>query len=142
MNKIMLALLTLMCVPIIAEAAPTLDLTQTQNPSAIWRLFPTKNLFTFIELNTETGAMFRLQWGMSDAQRFQVPLCGGCNQSKEAPQAQPGRFTLYPTENIFQFILLDQVTGSAWQVQWANKGMVTPIYVIPYSALSPSPSMK
>jgi hypothetical protein len=31
----------------------------------------------------------------------------------------PGRFTLYPTSNMYTFILLDQVDGGTWQVQWA-----------------------
>ena len=31
-----------------------------------------------------------------------------------------GRFTLYPTENMYNFILLDQINGKAWQVQWSN----------------------
>ena len=30
-----------------------------------------------------------------------------------------GRFTLYPTENMWTFILLDQIDGGTWQVQWS-----------------------
>jgi hypothetical protein len=30
-----------------------------------------------------------------------------------------GRFTLYPTSNMYNFILLDQIDGGTWQVQWA-----------------------
>ena len=37
------------------------------------------------------------------------------------------RFTLYPTQNMYNFILLDQVNGKTWQVQWsteyANRGI-------------------
>tara|TARA_B110000902_G_scaffold202997_1_gene230645 strand:- start:316 stop:900 length:585 start_codon:yes stop_codon:yes gene_type:complete len=29
-----------------------------------------------------------------------------------------GRFFLYPTTNIYNFILLDQIDGRTWQVQW------------------------
>jgi len=29
------------------------------------------------------------------------------------------RFTLYPTENMWTFILLDQYSGKTWQVQWS-----------------------
>lgn len=32
-----------------------------------------------------------------------------------------GRFTLYPTQNVFTFILLDQIDGRMWQVQWSTK---------------------
>ena len=30
-----------------------------------------------------------------------------------------GRFTLYPTQNMYTFILLDQLDGRTWQVQWS-----------------------
>ena len=35
--------------------------------------------------------------------------------------SKPGRFTLYPTQNKFNFILLDQTDGRTWQVQWSTK---------------------
>jgi hypothetical protein len=31
------------------------------------------------------------------------------------------RFTLYPTQNMYNFILLDQLNGRTWQVQWSTK---------------------
>lgn len=33
--------------------------------------------------------------------------------------AENGRFTLYPTKNMYNFILLDQKDGKIWQVQWS-----------------------
>lgn len=33
-----------------------------------------------------------------------------------------GRFFLYPTTNIYNFILLDQIDGRTWQVQWGKEG--------------------
>lgn len=32
-----------------------------------------------------------------------------------------GRFFLYPTTNIFNFILLDQIDGRMWQVSWGRE---------------------
>lgn len=29
------------------------------------------------------------------------------------------RFKLFPTQNIYNFILLDRIDGKTWQVQWA-----------------------
>lgn len=29
-----------------------------------------------------------------------------------------GNFELYPTQNMYQFLLLDKVTGRTWHVQW------------------------
>jgi hypothetical protein len=31
------------------------------------------------------------------------------------------RFTLYSTQNMYTFILLDQVDGKTWQVQWSTE---------------------
>ena len=39
----------------------------------------------------------------------------------EEQNAQNGRFTLYPTSNMYNFILLDQIDGRMWQVQWSMK---------------------
>jgi hypothetical protein len=32
-----------------------------------------------------------------------------------------GRFTLYPTSNIYTFLLLDQGPEDAWYVQWGER---------------------
>ncbi|HEV3218228.1 MAG TPA: hypothetical protein VGZ48_00545 [Candidatus Acidoferrales bacterium] len=44
----------------------------------------------------------------------------------------PGRFTLYPTENIYNFLLLDQIDGRVWQVQW-NWDSPAKRFVLPIS---------
>ena len=36
-------------------------------------------------------------------------------------EERDGRFTLYPTQNMWTFILLDQIDGRMWQVQWSMK---------------------
>ena len=37
-------------------------------------------------------------------------------------------YELYPTQNIYNFLLLDTLTGRVWQVQWssndANRGII------------------
>lgn len=124
------------CSAVLADE-PAISLTQTQSPVALYRLFPTSNMYTFLKLNTETGAITRIQWGFDQAHTFEVRLCGGCNQTAEAPHARPGRFTLYPTENFYTFILVDQATGQTWEVAWSTggNGSVNPIHEIPASDL-------
>lgn len=34
-------------------------------------------------------------------------------------EEKAGRFTLYPTQNMYTFILLDKISGHTYQVQWA-----------------------
>ncbi len=87
----------------------------TQNPNVPYRLFSTKNIYTFLKLDTREGQLWQVQWGdkdhrFTDVIKSKALVSGG----------RVGRFTLYPTNNIYTFILLDQDTGDAWQVQWGK----------------------
>lgn len=96
--------------------------------NVVYRLFSTRNMYTFIKLNTRNGQMWQVQWSTSD-NTFQVPLSLTSRVSSE--EEKNGRFFLYPTTNIFNFILLDQIDGRVWQVQWSierKNRMVIPIY--------------
>ena len=50
---------------------------------------------------------------------FEVNLNTTSFATKE--EERDGRFTLYPTQNMWTFILLDQIDGRMWQVQWSMK---------------------
>lgn len=82
-----------------------------------YRLFPTQNMWTFIKLNTRNGQMWQVQFDVQDDNRFETHL----NILPLVIKAEEvdNRFTLYPTENIYTFILLDQLGGKVWQVQWS-----------------------
>ena len=84
---------------------------------ATYRLFPTQNMWTFIKLNTRTGQMWQVQYSMESEKRFATNLNSEAlvDKDKEAND----RFTLYPTQNMYAFILLDQVDGRIWQIQWS-----------------------
>lgn len=84
-----------------------------------YRLFPTQNMWTFIKLNTRNGQMWQVLYSMKSEGRFEtylnlIPLV---SKDKEVND----RFTLYPTQNIYTFILLDQIEGKTWQVQWSTE---------------------
>lgn len=80
-----------------------------------FRLFQTNNRWTFLKLDTRTGIIMHVQYSLdNDAMQYElnsIPLA-------EGEDAKSGRFFLYPTENTFNFILLDQIDGRIWQVQW------------------------
>lgn len=40
------------------------------------------------------------------------------------------RFTLYPTKSIYTFILLDQLDGRTWQVQYMEEPSFTKIDLV------------
>lgn len=84
----------------------------------VYRLFPTQNMWTFIKLDTRTGQMWQVQYSTKgDDYRFQTSL----SQMSLVPKEEEtnGRFTLYTTQNTYNFILLDQLDGRMWQVQWS-----------------------
>jgi hypothetical protein len=97
--------------------ADELNLGPTQNPDTPYRLFNTQNVYTLLKLDTAGGRIWLVQWGDKD-HRFVAPI----NTNALVTDGKPGRFTLYPTKNVFTFILLDQQTGDAWHVQWGAPG--------------------
>ncbi|QES88848.1 hypothetical protein [Rhizosphaericola mali] len=97
--------------------------------SVVYRLFATKNMYNFIKLNTRNGQMSQVQWGADSDHRFESTLSYTSLVSER--EERNGRFFLYPTTNIYNFLLLDQFDGRMWQVQWNfdnDKKMVIRIY--------------
>lgn len=86
--------------------------------AARYKLYPTQNMWTFIKLDTQTGQMWQVQYSLDENNpRVEYDL----NNNVLMPQAKKinGRFELQPTQNIFNFILLDRIDGKLWQVQWS-----------------------
>ncbi|KAF2336160.1 hypothetical protein [Flavobacterium daemonense] len=84
-----------------------------------YRLFATRNMYTFIKLNTRNGQMRQVQWSTENETRFETILSDISLVNKE--EERNGRFFLYPTTNIYNFIMIDQIDGRAWQVQWSTE---------------------
>ena len=100
--------------------------TSSQNETENYRLFPTKNMWTFIELDTVTGKMWQIQYVLEGDNRGGVILHE--QDLLEGRKKVPGRFTLYETQNMYNFILHDQIEGRTWQAQWSmdekNRGII------------------
>lgn len=83
-----------------------------------FKLYPTDNMWTFIKLDTRNGKMWQVQFSVKgDDYRFEMPL----NTTPLTTDSTNGRFELYPTQNMFNFILLDRIEGVTWQVQWSTE---------------------
>jgi len=100
-----------------ARSADNPVLEPTQRTDAPFRLFRTLNIFNFLKLDTRTGQVWQLQWSTQADER----LVNVINVKPLADGKKAGRFTLYPSANIFTFILLDQEDGRQWQIQWGLK---------------------
>ncbi len=91
--------------------------TAIPNKDARYLLFPTANWWIRLKLDTSTGKIWIVQFSMKEENnRLQsplndIPLCAESEQSN-------GRFYLYPTKNFYNFLLMDQINGRVWQVQW------------------------
>jgi hypothetical protein len=86
----------------------------------VYQLFPTKNMWTFLKLNTRTGQIWQVQYSTEgESYRFEIYLNLLTLVYKD--EEVNGRFNLYPTQNTYNFILLDQIDGRVWQVQWSQK---------------------
>ena len=97
------------------SSSPTQSIST--DSSVVYRLFSTKNNYNFIKLNTRNGKMSQVQWGTESKYRFETTLSDTPLVSEE--EEKNGRFFLYPTTNSYNFILLDQIDGKTWQVQWS-----------------------
>jgi hypothetical protein len=101
----------------------------TNYEGVTYRLFPTQNIWNFIKLDTRNGYMWQVQWSTESDKRFVTNLNLIPLVAKEGEKN--GRFTLCPTQNIYTFMLIDQIDGRVWQVQWAmepDKRLVIPVY--------------
>ena len=102
------------------------NIITTYNNDAAYRLFPTENMWTFIKLNTRNGQMWQVQYSVGEGSRFATILSAEQLVPKE--KEVNNRFTLYATQNMYNFILLDQIDGRTWQAQWSmdakNRGII------------------
>ena len=79
-----------------------------------FKLYPTENIYTFLKLDTATGKIDQLQWSLESDNEGSVPI----NSDDLSLDSGCGTFELYPTMNMYQFILLDKVNGRQWHIQW------------------------
>lgn len=136
MPRLIILALCLFSVSAFAQSESSLP-EPTQNPEASFRLFRTQNVYTLLELDTRMGRIWQVQWSTNDASRFSVPLSltslVPASTTGHPAVLKPGRFTLSPTENIYNFVLIDEEDGRTWQVQWgdAEHRLVVPIDPLP-----------
>lgn len=95
----------------------------------LYELYPTQNIYTFLKLNTKTGQISQLQYSISaNDDRMELNVNSTAFIDIDESLSEEGRFKLYPTQNIYNFLLLDTLTGRVWQVQWssndANRGII------------------
>ena len=96
------------------------DLHQiNENYIKTYRIFPTANVWYFIKLNTQTGQMWQVELNQKKSNQLETPL--NSSSLVEKQNEVDNRFTLYSTNNSWNFFLLDQIDGRVWQLNWSTK---------------------
>lgn len=115
-------ILTLIVVFVTKTAVAQNQVTPTSivspDSDIVYRLFSTQNKWTFIKLNTRNGQLWQVQYSLED-NNMEVPL--SLIPRVSIVEERNGRFFLYPTQNMWNYILLDQLDGRVWQVQWSTE---------------------
>lgn len=93
----------------------------------VYELYPTENMWTFIKLDTSSGQLWQVHFAINDDSSRKEEILS-LTRLAIGNEAKAGRFCLYPTKNMYNFILLDRKEGKTWQVQWSfdymNRGIL------------------
>jgi hypothetical protein len=119
MKKITLLILLMISLSVNAQSDSNNKVYFSPDAKVTYRLFKTQNMHIFIKLNTSNGTMKLVQFSTSTTRdMMQVDL--NDIELATGADAKSGRFYLYPTENFYTFLLIDQIDGRIWQVQWST----------------------
>ena len=84
-----------------------------------FKLYPTENIYNFLQLDTMTGQIEQVQWSLDKEKEFSVSINN--KDLNGVFDFGPGVYELYPTKNMYQFILINKINGGKWHVQWGLK---------------------
>lgn len=82
-----------------------------------YKIYPTENFHISLKLDTATGRIWMVQIGLGDTESMTATL-NDESLIMTTDDVRAGRFELYPTKNMYNFILLDTENGNTFQVQW------------------------
>ena len=127
MKKALLVVVLLVAMTAGAQTNSDTKVYFSPDTNVTYRLFKTQNMHIFIKLNTSNGTMKLVQFSTSNTRDMMQADLSDIELATGA-EAKNGRFYLYPTDNLYTFLLLDQIDGRVWQVQWStdpeNRGIL------------------
>ena len=87
-----------------------------------FRLFKTDNMWSYLLLDTSDGRLWHVTFtaDKDKGARLKIPI--NIEALTANSSAKNARFTLYPTDNMWNFLLLDQDDGRVWQCQFTMDG--------------------
>lgn len=93
---------------------------EIQNPNAIYEIYKTENILHVLKLNTRNGLITQIQISLGK-DGWAIENVVNSKPLVSVDEEQNGRFALHPTGNMYNFVLLDRISGKVWQAQWSTK---------------------
>ena len=93
------------------------DVNHFTSDKVRYKLYPTFNMWTFLKLDTQTGRVSALQFSVESTKNEGELYIG---MPYEKVDLVNGRYELYPTSNIWTFLMVDQIDGKVYHVQWSQ----------------------
>lgn len=84
-----------------------------------YKLYQTENIYTLLQLDTKTGQIDQVQWSLNSENEGSIAI--NSEDLTYGFGSGSNCFELYPTKNMYQFILLNKTNGMKWHVQWGMK---------------------
>jgi hypothetical protein len=100
------------------ERSIKFDSDPPQRLNTRFRLFKTENLWNFLLLDTRLGLLYQVQYSVDGKKGSRGVFPLNDQPLVDSKEAKDARFTLYRTENMWNFLLLDQDDGRTWQCQF------------------------
>lgn len=92
--------------------------TQDNEISNKYELFKTKNMWTYILLDKDTGKLWQCQYSVKGNEyrsSWAINLV-------DLSSSKHSRFTIQPLTSMYQYYLIDEETGEMWKFQWTTDG--------------------
>lgn len=86
-----------------------------------YKMYQTENIYNLLRLDTKTGRVWQVQWSLESSDEGTWVINGDDLTSWRGGYGS-NSFELYPTKNMYQFILLDKTDGRMWHIQWGTGG--------------------
>lgn len=99
-----------------ANISEILFLLKKQTPR--FKMYPTENINILLKLDTATGEVWMVQRRVNNTSGAVIPIRSGLIFM---PKGDFGRYELYPTGNMYTFIMIDTLLGYTFQVQWSTE---------------------
>ncbi len=91
---------------------------QVESSNPRYKMYKTTHDYILLKLDTATGRVWMVQIGMGDKSTRKEIAVDDSSPLNETDIAINGRFELYPTNNSYNFVMIDTHVGTTYQVQW------------------------